>query len=617
MSTSKVSKIGNSFIETIIRFPLTFLIALAGTIVWLYIIETSSHNNDEAFKLLISLALGLPLSFAMYLMKEHQVFRFKRVLGELGVLLLVIVYYATLFNGSFDTEVVLVRYLVLTVAVHLLVAFSAYIKSTNQTHFWKFNQVLFVNILTSGFFTLTLYAGIALALFAIDQLFEVKINDKTYFKVFVVLSGIFNTLYFLSRTPRPEEDILTNHPYPKGLRVFAIYILVPLTVLYVCILYLYILKILINWELPDGGVAWLITIFSVAGLLTFLLIYPYRDDEENKWLKTYTRTFFWSMFPLVIMLFVSIFTRLAEYGFTENRYLILALAIWLLFISIYCLVTKSNKIKAIPVSLFVFCIISVVGPLSAFNISNISQKARFVEILERNNMFENDMIKVAADTVSGEDHSKMVGIIRYFFEKGQPDEILELYPKEVTDKLKKDGDIDKYISYYETEILVDAYAKRAVEYNEYDRIRLSTQNNKNIRRHFQISYQSTLNIAGYSKMDKVTMASPKTITTSKYKIDYPGNYRFVFNCEGTKFDFESDTNNLVSNTLLEFANTEMKNLGYKVIREPIEFSMDKGLINGDTLTLKLIIDNASFWHKEGDDNIEIQDISVWLLIKEE
>ena len=49
------------------------------------------------------------------------------------------------------------------------------------------------------------------------------------------------------------------------------FILIPLVGLYLLILYVYGLQILFTWELPKGGLTYLILSFSIAGMLAVLL----------------------------------------------------------------------------------------------------------------------------------------------------------------------------------------------------------------------------------------------------------------------------------------------------------------------------------------------------------
>jgi hypothetical protein len=106
------------------------------------------------------------------------------------------------------------------------------------------------------------------------QLFQVDIKDKYYFDLFIIISGIFNTWFFLSGVPENLPSLEDETSYPKGLKIFTIYVLLPLVCIYLVILYAYAGKILITTQWPVGWVAYLVIAFSIFGILSFLLIYP-------------------------------------------------------------------------------------------------------------------------------------------------------------------------------------------------------------------------------------------------------------------------------------------------------------------------------------------------------
>src|SRR6185437_825577 len=155
--------------------------------------------------------------------------------------------------------------------------------------------------------------------------------------------------------------------------VFTQYVLIPLASVYVVILLAYEVKILIQWSLPKGLVSNLILRYAVFGILSILLIYPLRNQEENKWIKTYARSFYFLLIPLLALLFLAVFTRILPYGITAPRYFLIVLAGWLLFITFYFLLSQKQNIKVIPVSLCILALLSVYGPQSAFSVSRYSQ----------------------------------------------------------------------------------------------------------------------------------------------------------------------------------------------------------------------------------------------------
>ena len=119
--------------------------------------------------------------------------------------------------------------------------------------FWEFNRILFQRILQSVLFSTILFAGLAIALWAVQSLLGVKVDWKAYYFLFLSVAFLFNTWFFLAGVPSDWQELESDYEYPAGLRMFVQFILLPLVTLYVMILYGYLVKILIIREWPRGN----------------------------------------------------------------------------------------------------------------------------------------------------------------------------------------------------------------------------------------------------------------------------------------------------------------------------------------------------------------------------
>jgi len=367
-------------IKTIVRFPLEIITAISGTIFAIILNEADYNNPDKELyqKALMScsLCLVLFLSVSLFFLasKKAAILRFitSLVLGSFIVLFV--------FNfHQYITETEIQQFFVLNIVLHLLVSFAGFLPKTyNQDEFWEFNKQLFLRILTSALYSIVLYSGLALAILAIDKLFKVEFYDHIYFHVFFVIAGIFNTLFFLNGVPETnynEKPLILN--YPKGLKNFTQYVLLPLISLYLIILICYEAKILVTLSLPVGWVSYLVLVFAIFGILSFLLVHPIATETGNLWMRTFSRWFYFLLIPLLGLLFWAILYRINLYGFTHERYYVLLLSIWLSIVVGYFLIQKNPKIKFIPISMCLAGLFSIAGPQSANSISKQSQLSRF------------------------------------------------------------------------------------------------------------------------------------------------------------------------------------------------------------------------------------------------
>src|SRR4029078_289280 len=102
---------------------------------------------------------------------------------------------------------------------------------------------------------------------------------------------------------------------------------------------------------PSGGFVYLVSGVSVTGVLALLLVPPIRQREDSRWVSWYGRWWFLALLPALAMLLLAVAQRIGQYGIPEPRYFLLLLALWLLGLALYYVVTGSDNIKLIPLTL--------------------------------------------------------------------------------------------------------------------------------------------------------------------------------------------------------------------------------------------------------------------------
>lgn len=378
-----------------LRFPFSLLFGIlaAGLSCWL--IEMDPIEDLRLVNLLLTFALGIPLYFCIAVLAERKDFSSfqKQISWIVGLVILGLIYFSFPSEETFtNTRVPYIRYAIYNLAIHLMVAFLPYFGSDNQEGFWNYNKTLFIRLVLGVYYSLVIFIGISLALLAINALFDANIQGKIYAQILAITFGVFNTWFFLAGIPKTFETELSSEDYPKGLKIFTQFILIPLLLIYLCILYFYGAKIIITGEWPKGIVSYMIIAISILGIFTNLLLYPYQKWKESGWIKKFHRGYYVFLIPLVILLFLAIGIRIQDYGLTVNRYIITLMGIWLAFISIYYSLGKKN-IKTIPISLALFMILSSFGPWGMFSLSELIQRKRLTKILTENKILVNDKIQ--------------------------------------------------------------------------------------------------------------------------------------------------------------------------------------------------------------------------------
>lgn len=374
------------------QFPLVLLMAFSASVCLMFIAEENFRSSEKVFtltKLTLVFCLGISLMFGLKILSQRIG---KQILLELGGILFLVGFYFLLPKLEKDfTEVYAFLIVPTFVLSHLFVSFAAFFRKKTEMDFWLYNKNLFINIFLTAIFTGVLTGGVELAIVAVDKLFDFNFNDKIYLRVFYLLAIFGSSFIFLLFNEKGLEYLEKEGNYPVVLKFFTQYILIPLLIIYVVILYFYSAKILINWELPRGWVSYLVLAYSIVGILAILLVHPLKENSAKSWVKMFSKIFYFTLIPLLILLFTAIFTRILEYGYTEPRYFVVLLSIWLVTVVFYFIINKNASIKFIPTSLFAFGLFALVFPfLNTFSVAKRSQENQLIKILTENKLLDNN-----------------------------------------------------------------------------------------------------------------------------------------------------------------------------------------------------------------------------------
>jgi hypothetical protein len=396
------------------RFPFVLFCMLAVSITALMLIE-SEPKQSIGFPIIFAAALGLPLLTSLALCAEKRKWSLGLSMSDqlLGVLLLV--GYSFSVPTSFPDEEAdfFIRFGLLAAGLVLLVMILPYLKKGEQNGFWQYNKTLFFRLFVTAIFSIVLFAGLAIALAALDKLFDISVPGRRYGELWVLAAGLFAPWFFLAGVPEDLEGLDKREEYPKGLKIFAQYVLLSLVIVYLLILYAYLLKILIQWSWPKGWVSSLIIGFSATSILSLLLMHPVRGRSENAWIRAAGKWLYIVLIPLIVVLFLAVTERIGDYGITESRYAGIALGIWLVAQVLYFLFSKSKSIKFTIGSLCLLAFTVSFGPWGMLSVSERSQVGRLHRLLTKDGVLINGRVNPEHGKVSREDAQEISSIVSY------------------------------------------------------------------------------------------------------------------------------------------------------------------------------------------------------------
>ena len=175
---------------------------------------------------------------------------------------------------------------------------------------------------------------------------------------------------------RQNEDEVAE-PF-KILRLILNFILSPAVIIYTIILYTYFIKIVFEWDLPKGGVAWM-----VMGFITVALIGRVAQSIlSQRYYDWFYRRFTLIAIPPLIMYWIGSIYRIRLYSFTESRfYLMVAGVLMTLFVlMLFRERTRRYQLMALIFGAAIILFTYIPG-ISAKSIGLACQKQRLTELI--------------------------------------------------------------------------------------------------------------------------------------------------------------------------------------------------------------------------------------------
>ena len=230
MKLPSLSLLFSNLINTFKRFPFAIISAIISTGMIVIQIHKSNEYNEVhqwLIKVAMSCFLAMLFQIAIVVFSERKNFslNIKGMLQLIGILIIGSYYYSLPDVVNDTTNI---RFMLFVLGLHLLIAFTPFSGSGEMNGFWQYNKIILLRILTSALYSGVLYAGLSIALVAIDKLFSVNVNYKLYGDLGVIIAGIFNTIFFLAGLPENFASLEQKTDYPKGLKVFTQYVLLPI-----------------------------------------------------------------------------------------------------------------------------------------------------------------------------------------------------------------------------------------------------------------------------------------------------------------------------------------------------------------------------------------------------
>ena len=215
-----------------------------------------------------------------------------------------------------------------------------------------------------------------------------------------------------------QDEYVVKEP-AKVLRLILNFILSPAVIIYTVILYVYFIKIVVTWDLPKGGVAWMVMGFVTVALVGRLMQYVLNQHYYD-W---FYRHFTWIAVPPLILYWVGSIYLIRLYSFTESRFYLLIAGILMTLFVFMLLWRRTRKFQLMTI-IFAAAIIlfTYIPGISAKNVGAVCQKARLQQCIKdlnlvfvKTNESAQPLIinEINRDSVLCEKYSEACSVIEY------------------------------------------------------------------------------------------------------------------------------------------------------------------------------------------------------------
>ena len=266
------------------------------------------------------------------------------------------------------------------------------------------------------------------------------------------------------------------------LEVLLNWIFTPAVAIYAAILYLYLLKILFTWSLPEGGVAYLVFGFTIAALLVKALRLPL----EKRTLDWFYDRFSLVALPLAALFWVGVARRVGEYGLTVSRiYLLLCGGLMTLCILLFLSRRAGRYLWVVLAAIVAFAAVSYIPALDPERAALRSQTRRVERIAGRLGRLDAATGRLSlapaslADTACRKEYRELYEALEYVerdsaalarFGVEEPNDLVEILPAAMHDYVRWGWEAD-VVDTVEANPSVEVYLPRntCIELDEDDR----------------------------------------------------------------------------------------------------------------------------------------------------
>lgn len=421
----------DAFLRSVDRFPVTLCYVLA-FIVWgvtdCWISDSfvkapqTVQNLQPALWFLTGNGILLTLAVSLWCEQTRRQSWCNKIQIAANLLLVADFINIILHFNSFSDSVWVGRMAIET-ALIVSVIFVPVLKSASKRHCLMFSFSQTCNLIIAGLISDVIGIAVMIIYSTVTLLFGIHYEFEFFLSLIIIFPVGLGILIFLGTIPTYERVAELAASYqPKRFLINVIrYILLPLTAIYMVILYCYGLKIIVTGVFPKGEICYMVTALTAAVyLLLFVLKATSPQGSEDRFTKISLRIFPIALIPLLVMMSVAIGQRIDQYGMSVARLYVLTFNIWAYLSAIYLFVSRSRNTNIVALSFAVlFLLTSVIPGMNYTSMVQEYMRGKVITLLECAGFDRSEMplthaqFEEARDKMDAEDWRDVTSKLRY------------------------------------------------------------------------------------------------------------------------------------------------------------------------------------------------------------
>ncbi len=248
---------------------------------------------------------------------------------------------------------------------------------------------LLKHVLFSFFTSGILFCALSLLIAAFQNL----IFDFGDFEIYECTASLCFTVFFLNVCAYYLFYRRNENTSGKAFRVVFLYILFPVFIILLFLLYVYLFKALVLLKLPEGEINWFV---SFASCIYIVFYFVLREYSELVLIRVFYKALSFVFIPLVALQIAAYVIRFNAYGFTGWRFSSL---LFIIFSVITIVLTFIKKGEFTEYALPVLAALILFGSVTPFNLIDSAYKSQFsrmMSVLNKYGMYDENTASLSS-----------------------------------------------------------------------------------------------------------------------------------------------------------------------------------------------------------------------------